>query len=65
MKFGTTKILWINSNILIAFEYYQLFLTTQRELLVTWSLMYNISKAFKSKSEMNIRFLQSILHSLK
>lgn len=25
MKFGTTKILWINSNILISFEYYQLF----------------------------------------
>lgn len=63
MKFGTTKILWINSNILIAFEYYQLFFNNATR--VTWSLMYNISKAFKSKSEMNIRFLQSKLHSLK
>lgn len=65
MKFGTTKILWINSNILIAFEYYQLFFNNATRVAFTWSLMYNISKAFKSKSEMNIRFLQSILHSLK
>lgn len=66
LKFGTTKISWINSNlfnsVLITVDY---FLTTLWGLSVSESLLYDISEAFNSVREIDITLPQSIPSSLK
>lgn len=66
LKFGTTKISWINSNlfnsVLITVDY---FLTTLRGLSVSESLLYDTSEAFNSVREIDITLPQSIPSSLK